>query len=104
MAVCLHDGGANSHAHGRFSGGPWVQRSPPPDVHDLAEAAADEVAFPVPLLDKALALEDREGTSQSCRTDLVSVGEVCFRRQAFTRFDRAGCNLAPEIVGDVVMA
>jgi hypothetical protein len=76
----------------------------PPDVHDLAEVAADDVAFPVDLVDKAFALEDCERTSRCGRTDLVSVGEVCLGRQAFTRFDCARSDVPPEMVGDVVMA
>jgi hypothetical protein len=56
------------------------------------------------LFDEAFALEDREGTSQCHRADLVSVGEVGLGRQAFAGFDAAGCDLVPEIVGDVVMA
>jgi hypothetical protein len=58
----------------------------------------------VDLLDKTFALEDCERAPQCGRTDLVPVGQVCLGRQAFTRFDCAGCDLAPQIVGDVVMA
>jgi hypothetical protein len=58
----------------------------------------------VDLLDEAFALEDREGTPQCHRADLVSVGEASLGRQAFAGLDATGRDLVPQIVGDLVMA